>query len=80
MTKFMNCNFLFEFKGLEKTVEQMDDVGFVSVQVHGARGLRSADFVTSSDPYATVELGNKFLRTHTCYNTLEPTWNRNFKL
>ena len=58
----------------------MDDVGFLSVKVLEARGLRAADFVTLSDPYVTVELGNKFLRTETCYNTLEPKWNRAFKL
>ena len=48
--------------------------------VLGARGLRAADFVSLSDPYVTVELGNKFLRTQTSYNTLEPNWNQDLKL
>ena len=55
-------------------------MGFLSVKVIEARGLREADYITKSDPYATVELGNKFLRTQTCYNTIEPNWNKAFKL
>ena len=38
------------------------------------------DFVGLSDPFVTLDLGNKFLRTQTCYNTLEPKWNQDFKL
>ena len=58
----------------------MNDVGIVEVQVLEARGLRSADFTGSSDPYATIELGNNFSRTETLYNTLEPVWNKTLNL
>ena len=80
LDSFLSLAEELKLKGLNNTADQLDDVGFLSVKVLGARGLRAADFVTLSDPYVTVELGNKFLRTETCYNTLEPKWNRSFKL
>ena len=51
-----------------------------TAKVIGARGLRSADFGGSSDPYVTLELGNCYARTHTVYRSLDPHWNRMFAL
>ena len=52
----------------------------MTVKVIGARGLRSADFGGSSDPYVTLELGNWYSRTQTVYRNLDPDWNRLFTL
>ena len=52
----------------------------MTVKVSKARGLRSADFGGSSDPYVTVELGNSYSRTQTVYRDLEPQWDRTFTL
>ena len=65
------------------TAMQMQDiknVGFIAIDVISARGLRSADYLGLSDPYVTVELGNKFSRTQTVYNNLDPVWNKPIKL
>ena len=67
-------------KSLDKTFTQTEDVGFLTVRVAEARGLRSADFGGSSDPYVTLELGNCYARTHTVYRSLDPHWNRMFAL
>ena len=68
------------FQSIENSFSRLSDVGVVEVKVLEARGLRSADFTGSSDPYATVELGNNFSRTETLYNTLEPVWNKTVNL
>ena len=73
----MNINL---FQSLENTLSARRNVGYVVVEVLRARGLRSADFTGSSDPYATIELGNCYARTDTLYSTLDPTWNKTFTL
>jgi hypothetical protein len=51
-------------------------VGSIKCHVVGARGLRAADFGSSSDPFCELRLGNARLRTKTAHNTLEPVWDQ----
>jgi len=56
------------------------DVGWLCVRVHKAQGLAAADVGGKSDPICIVELTNERLQTHTEYKTLDPVYNKIFKL
>lgn len=65
---------------LQKTFENMEDIGRVSICIVRAENLTAADLGGKSDPFAVVQLGNERLRTHTVYKTLHPEWNKTFDL
>lgn len=63
-----------------KTMQNLRDVGHLTVKVYGATGLAAADLGGKSDPFCVLELGNSRLQTQTEYKTLAPNWNKIFTL
>lgn len=63
-----------------KTLQNLRDVGHLTVKVHGATGLAAADLGGKSDPFCVLELINSRLQTQTEYKTLTPNWNKIFTL
>uniref|UniRef100_A0AC35TUN2 Multiple C2 and transmembrane domain-containing protein 1 n=1 Tax=Rhabditophanes sp. KR3021 TaxID=114890 RepID=A0AC35TUN2_9BILA len=63
---------------LFKSLENLSDVGHLTVKIFKAEGLAAADLNFKSDPYIVVELDNSRLQTHTEYKTLNPTFNKMF--
>lgn len=61
-----------------KALDNMRDVGHLTVKVFGATGLAAADLGGKSDPFCVLELGNSRLQTQTEYKTLNPNWNKIF--
>ena len=75
-------------RAIEDALE-ITPVGQLRVTIVKARGLRNADFLGKSDPYASVSLGSRkkaagklrdASRTKTVNNNLNPTWNETFVL
>ena len=74
-------------RAIEDALE-IKPVGQLRVTVVGARGLKNADLLGTSDPYAVVALGSRKTpaatgdapRTATANNDLNPTWNEEFVL
>lgn len=52
--------------------DDYSDVGYLSVLVHGARGL------SAQDTFCVFEFGNNRLQSHTEYKTTDPKWMRIF--
>lgn len=63
-----------------KTLQNVRDVGHLTVKVFGASGLVAADLGGKSDPFCVLELVNSRLQTQTEYKTLSPNWNKIFTL
>lgn len=63
-----------------KALQNLRDVGHLTVKVFGATGLASADLGGKSDPFCVLELVNARLQTQTEYKTLMPNWNKIFTL
>lgn len=63
-----------------KTLQNLRDVGHLTVKVFGATGLAAADLGGKSDPFCVLELINSRLQTQTEYKTLAPNWNKIFTL
>lgn len=63
-----------------KAMQNMRDIGHLTVKVFGATGLASADLGGKSDPFCVLELVNSRLQTQTEYKTLMPNWNKIFTL
>lgn len=63
-----------------RTLQNLRDVGYLTVKVFGATGLAAADLGGKSDPFCVLELGNARLQTQTEYKTLAPNWNKIFTL
>lgn len=63
-----------------RSLQNLRDVGHLTVKVFGATGLAAADIGGKSDPFCVLELGNARLQTQTEYKTLTPTWNKIFTL
>lgn len=63
-----------------KTLQNLRDVGHLTVKVYGATGLAAADLGGKSDPFCVLELVNSRLQTQTEYKTLTPNWNKIFTL
>lgn len=65
---------------LMRTLQNLRDVGHLTVKVFGATGLAAADLGGKSDPFCVLELINSRLQTQTEYKTLAPNWNKIFTL
>lgn len=65
---------------LMKAMQNLRDVGHLTVKVFGATGLAAADLGGKSDPFCVLELINSRLQTQTEYKTLAPNWNKIFTL
>ncbi|XP_070821080.1 multiple C2 and transmembrane domain-containing protein 2-like isoform X2 [Chaetodon trifascialis] len=63
---------------LRRSLENLQDVGFLQVKVIKAADLMAADLNGKSDPFCVLELGNDRLQTHTVYKSLHPEWNKVF--
>ncbi|EFX77264.1 hypothetical protein DAPPUDRAFT_213473 [Daphnia pulex] len=63
---------------LWRTLNNLRDVGHLSVKVFRATGLASADIGGKSDPFCVLQLVNSRLQTQTEYKTLNPSWNKIF--
>ncbi|KAF2356312.1 C2 domain [Trinorchestia longiramus] len=63
---------------LTKSLQNLKDVGHLTIKIFRAQGLASADIGGKSDPFCVVELNNDRVQTHTEYKTLTPTWNKIF--
>ena len=63
-----------------RTLENLRDVGHLSVKVYRATGLASTDLGGKSDPFCVLQLDNSRLQTQTEYKTLNPNWNKIFTL
>ncbi|XP_071053382.1 multiple C2 and transmembrane domain-containing protein isoform X3 [Onthophagus taurus] len=61
-----------------KTLQNIKDVGHLTVKVFRATGLAAADLGGKSDPFCVLELGNARLQTQTEYKTLTPSWQKIF--
>ncbi|XP_064543948.1 multiple C2 and transmembrane domain-containing protein isoform X2 [Drosophila montana] len=61
-----------------RSLQNLRDVGHLTVKVFGATGLAAADIGGKSDPFCVLELGNARLQTQTEYKTLTPSWNKIF--
>ncbi|XP_047735866.1 multiple C2 and transmembrane domain-containing protein isoform X2 [Hyalella azteca] len=61
-----------------RSLQNLKDVGHLTVKIYRAQGLASADIGGKSDPFCVVELINDRVQTHTEYKTLTPTWNKVF--
>ncbi|XP_033234352.1 multiple C2 and transmembrane domain-containing protein isoform X1 [Drosophila pseudoobscura] len=61
-----------------RCLQNLRDVGHLTVKVFGATGLAAADIGGKSDPFCVLELGNARLQTQTEYKTLTPNWNKIF--
>ncbi|XP_014360436.2 multiple C2 and transmembrane domain-containing protein isoform X2 [Papilio machaon] len=55
-----------------------NEVGQLSVTVHGARGLSSLGLNGNIDAYCVLEVDNARVQTHAVRNSSDPTWNKNF--
>ncbi|XP_061819635.1 multiple C2 and transmembrane domain-containing protein 2-like isoform X1 [Nerophis lumbriciformis] len=64
--------------GLQRSLENMADVGVLQVKVIKASDLLAADLNGKSDPFCVLELVNDRLQTHTIYKNLHPEWNQVF--
>uniref|UniRef100_A0A6M2DZY3 Putative conserved plasma membrane protein n=1 Tax=Xenopsylla cheopis TaxID=163159 RepID=A0A6M2DZY3_XENCH len=62
----------------KRTLQNLKDIGHLTVKVFGATGLASADLGGKSDPFCVIELGNARLQTQTEYKTLSPNWQKIF--
>ena len=67
-------------QAIYRTLENVRDVGHLSVKVFRATGLASADLGGKSDPFCVLQLVNSRLQTQTEYKTLNPNWNKIFTL
>lgn len=63
---------------LTRTLQNLKDVGHLTVKVYGAEGLPAADLGGKSDPFCVLELVNARLQTQTEYKTLSPSWQKIF--
>ncbi|XP_076595625.1 multiple C2 and transmembrane domain-containing protein 2 isoform X2 [Chaetodon auriga] len=63
---------------LRRSLDNLQDVGFLQVKVIKAADLMAADLNGKSDPFCVLELGNDRLQTHTVYKSLHPEWNKVF--
>ena len=61
-------------------MENLRDVGHLTVKVFYAQGLAAADLGGKSDPFCVLELVNARLQTQTEYKTLCPQWEKLFTL
>ncbi|KAI5634767.1 c2 domain-containing protein [Phthorimaea operculella] len=55
-----------------------DEVGRLSVTVHGARGLSALGLSGKADAYCVLELDNSRVQTHTVRCSCEPNWNKTY--
>uniref|UniRef100_A0A672HNS7 Multiple C2 domains, transmembrane 2b n=1 Tax=Salarias fasciatus TaxID=181472 RepID=A0A672HNS7_SALFA len=65
---------------LRRSLENLQDVGFLQIKVIRAADLLAADLNGKSDPFCVLELANNRLQTHTVYKSLNPEWNQVFTL
>ncbi|CEF64870.1 Multiple C2 domain and transmembrane region protein [Strongyloides ratti] len=63
---------------LSKTLDNIFDIGYLTIKVFKAKNLAALDLNGKSDPFVVVELDNSRLQTHTEYKTLNPEWNKLF--
>uniref|UniRef100_A0AC34RPM4 C2 domain-containing protein n=1 Tax=Panagrolaimus sp. JU765 TaxID=591449 RepID=A0AC34RPM4_9BILA len=73
-----NRNDIVNKYGLNRSMNNIKDVGHLTVKVFRAENLASADINGKSDPFCVLELVNARLQTHTEYKTLNPVWNKLF--
>ncbi|KAI8429921.1 hypothetical protein MSG28_000392 [Choristoneura fumiferana] len=55
-----------------------NEVGQLSVTVHGARGLSPLGLTGKADAFCVLELDNSRVQTHTLRGTAEPNWNKSY--
>ncbi|CAG5017854.1 unnamed protein product [Parnassius apollo] len=55
-----------------------NEVGRLSVTVHGARGLGSLGINGNIDAYCVLEIDNARVQTHAVHSTCDPNWNKKF--
>ncbi|PSN44732.1 hypothetical protein C0J52_20351 [Blattella germanica] len=67
-----------EVTALMQTLQNLRDVGHLTVKVFRAQGLAAADLGGKSDPFCVLELVNARLQTQTEYKTLTPSWQKIF--
>lgn len=60
--------------------KNLDDVGWLQVEVLRAEGLPSADINGKSDPFCSLQIVNQYAQTQTEYKTLNPEWGKVFEL
>ncbi|XP_046999775.1 multiple C2 and transmembrane domain-containing protein isoform X1 [Schistocerca americana] len=63
---------------LVNSLQNLRDVGHLTVKVFRAQGLAAADLGGKSDPFCVLELVNARLQTQTEYKTLSPSWQKIF--
>ncbi|CAH0722602.1 unnamed protein product, partial [Brenthis ino] len=59
-------------------LNNISEVGQLSVTVHGARGLSALNISGNVNAFCILELDNARIQTHTIRGTSEPNWNKNF--
>lgn len=64
---------------MNKSFQDLNDVGFLIVKIVKAEDLLAADFGGYSDPFCVLELVNNRLQTNTVYKNLCPVWNKTFE-
>lgn len=69
---------LFHRYALVNSLQNLRDVGHLTVKVFRAQGLAAADLGGKSDPFCVLELVNARLQTQTEYKTLSPSWQKIF--
>ena len=68
------------FQDLFHTLNDVKDIGLLTVKLFRGEDLQAKDIGGKSDPFAVLELVNTRLQTHTEYKTLCPQWNKLFTL
>ncbi|XP_050673283.1 multiple C2 and transmembrane domain-containing protein-like isoform X2 [Leptidea sinapis] len=59
-------------------MDSWDEVGQLSVTVHGAKGLSALNLRGNVSAYCMLELDNSRVKTHVVRGTPEPNWNKSF--
>ena len=70
---------MFPSEALANTFSNLDDVGHLKVKIIRAEGLEQ-EFIGKRNPFVVLQIGNSRVQTHSCKGTLDPEWNRTFRL
>ncbi|XP_061382832.1 multiple C2 and transmembrane domain-containing protein-like isoform X2 [Danaus plexippus] len=58
--------------------DNWNEVGRLSITVHGAKGLCALNISGNVNSFCVLELDNSRIQTHTIRGTAEPNWNKTF--
>ncbi|CAL2028895.1 unnamed protein product [Caenorhabditis brenneri] len=61
---------------ITNSLNEISDIGTLTVKLFCAEDLVAKDFGGKSDPFAVLELVNTRVQTNTVYKTLSPSWNK----